>query len=139
MKGELAALAWEWIKRASPACAALVLVATVSMALYAESRYSTKTEIQQGFTVLGARMDLSDAQNTVRDLQGQIRAKEREIADLEMVILEMGPMAGDSANVLRSRAFTSRQDLAELQSRLSSAQSQQIEAARRYQQTMRAE
>ena len=140
----IAAEVWEWVKKASPTCLALVLCSIVAAYVYAGETFATKQSVEElrgaitrGFEAMGARMDLSDADNRVRDIQAQIRLKEREIADLEMVINEMENPASDSGNVLRNRAFAAKQDLAELQGRLTSAVQAQTEALRKYSQADR--
>jgi ElaB/YqjD/DUF883 family membrane-anchored ribosome-binding protein len=70
-------------------------------------------------------------------MQSQIRAKEREIADLEMVISEMEHPNSDSGNVLRNRAFAAKQDLSELKSQIQQALTLRAEAERKYRQAAR--
>ena len=96
---------------------------------------SLSHKIDSGFRSLTARMNLSDVQGVVRDIQDQIRQKEREIADLDMVIAEIDGNS-DSASLLRARAFSLRQELTELKSRLTAEQTSLAEARRSYQQAL---
>jgi hypothetical protein len=141
---DMAVAAWTKALDKGPACALFTLLLVVILGsggyVYASRVYATtesveklSVKIDHGFESLGARMDLSDADNLVRDLQAQRRAKEREIDDLEMVIAEMDNPNSDSASVLRNRVFAARQDLAEIDGKLTSATRERDEAARKYQ------
>lgn len=137
-----------WMKalEKGPACAMwalLLAVLSVTAAyVYAERSYAGAADvdnqikqlaksIEHGFEAIGARLDLYDAENLVRDLQAQVRQKEREIAALEMVITEL-PDAGDSGDVLRAQIFVLRQDLSEIKARLSAEQQNMLEARRAF-------
>ena len=133
------AIAWEWAKKVSPVCLLTLFIMGGAGYNYAGETFATKASvdalaetIDHGFTSIGARIDYSDADSRVRDMQSQIRLKEREIADLEMVIAEMDNPSSDSGNVLRNRAFAARQDLEELRSQIQQAMTVRAEAERKY-------
>lgn len=120
----------------APLCAFLVLLLGATGYVYAGRYFATRAELEskvedlssqisQGFNLMSARLDLSDADKLVSDLQNQIRLKEREIADLEMVIREIENPNSESANLLKNRIFVARQDAVELQARLNRAVQQQ--------------
>lgn len=120
-------------------CFVLICVLGVGGYVYADKTFASaqsvenlNNTIEAGFRSLTARMNLSDVQGVVRDIQEQIRQKEREIADLDMVIAEIDPNS-DSASLLRARAFTMKQELASLRSRLTDEQQALLEARRAYQ------
>lgn len=120
-------------------CFVLICVLGVGGYVYADKTFASaqsvenlNNTIEAGFRSLTARMNLSDVQGVVRDIQEQIRQKEREIADLDMVIAEIDPNS-DSASLLRARAFTMKQELASLRSRLTDEQQALVEARRAYQ------
>lgn len=134
----------ELIRRASPACLVVVLTAAYMGYVYAGQTFATRESVESlersidhGFAAIGARIDFSDADGRVRDIQGQIRAKEREIADIEMVLADLANPSDESTNVLKSRVFSSKQDLQELRDQLTAAMAAKTEAERKYRQTVK--
>jgi hypothetical protein len=136
----------EWLyqkmTQAGQACTLLVLLSLAAGYSYAGKYLATRAEVTQmeqsiskGFAVLSARIDLSDADGRVRDSLNQVRAKERELADLEMVMQEID--SNDAATILRNRVFSTRQELGELNQRLAEAVQNRQEAERVYRQVSR--
>jgi hypothetical protein len=132
---------FEKIMKTAPACLAGILLMGGMLFVYTSQNYASASDltelsesIDKNFTVLLTRMNLSDAERVVADVQGQIRQKEREIADLELVISDMALTAvigtgSESQSVLRERAFELKQDLSELRSRLA-ARERDLQLAR---------
>lgn len=138
------AFAWEWAKKVSPVCLLTLFIMGGAGYNYAGQTFATKASVDElresidhGFTSIGTRIDYSDADSRVRDVQQQIRLKEREIADLEMVISEMENPQSDSGNVLKNRAFAAKQDLDELRGQAQQAQAARAEAERKYRESSR--
>lgn len=121
-----AILNWLWNK--APGCALALFVSLASIWIFSQNTFATTEDVDRRFEAIILRLDVSDATNTVTDLQSQVRQKEREVADLEVILADIPP--GDAANTLRSRVFTIRQDLSELRSTLA-AESQALQQARR--------
>jgi TolA-binding protein len=120
----------ERIAKTAPMCASGILLMGALLFSYSAQNYASAADLQdlsttinQNFNVLLCRLNLSDAERVVSDVQGQIRQKEREIADLEIVIsdIALSSIVGTgstSQNTLRDRAFELNQDLTELRARL---------------------
>lgn len=121
---------FEKLMKTMPACFVGIMVMGGLLYMNTAQNYASAKDLEElsnsidkNFTVLLTRMNLSDAERVVADVQSQIRQKEKEIADLELVISDMALTAvigtgSESQSVLRERAFELKQDLSELRSRL---------------------
>jgi hypothetical protein len=132
---------FEKIMKTAPACFAGIILMGACLYAYTTQNYASAKDLQdlsesidKNFNVLLTRMNLSDAERVVADVQDQIRQKEKEIADLEMVISDVALSAvvgtgSESQSVLRDRAFVLKQDLSELRGALA-AKERDLQRAR---------
>ena len=124
----------EWLQslvaqlvKASPACLIGILVLGAGAYTYSTQTFAKASELQDFKEVLMTRLAVTDTQAIVRELQTQIRTKEREIADLAMVLGSMNAHSG-SYDTLNNRIFTLKQDLEDLKAKLTEATADQIQA-----------
>ncbi len=111
--------------RLAPACGAGIVLMGLCLFMYANTNlvkaedFNTfQNGMEKNFALLMNRMSVSDADQVVRDIQGQVRAKEKEIDDMRMVLTTLEPRT-DPYKTISARIFSLQQDLNDLNLRLS--------------------
>ena len=113
--------------QASPACLIGILVLGAGGYTWSMQTFAKSPELQGFKEVLIARLAVTDTQAIVREVQAQIRTKEREISDLEMVVSGMNAPTA-ARQTLSDRVFTLKQDLDDLKTKLAQALTDQQNA-----------
>lgn len=113
----------------APICFVFVAFLGVGAWVFADQTFAKEKDMQvlvqtieSGFSKLGTRMDVSDAEAVVRNTETQIRDNEQTIADIQLGLSGLLDQNSEAARSLRTRVFTTQQKLNELRDDLIEAQ-----------------